>query len=371
MALKTYLVGGAVRDQLLGLPVRERDWVVVGSSPAEMQGLGYVCVGKDFPVFLHPKTKEEYALARKERKTAKGYHGFEMDTAPSITLEEDLLRRDLTINAMALDEHGQLIDPFHGKQDLEARLLRHVSPAFSEDPVRVLRVARFCARLAPFHFQVAEETLALMKTMTANGEIDALVPERVLLEISKTLKAAKPSIFFEVLQRCGALEKLMPGFEKALSDLIWKNALDESATESLDEAIRFAILLYGAEKNSPGTLAIFQSRYRLPRTHLDLIKLFIAHQSSLTQAPKHAEDVMHVFEKIDAFRRKERFFNLQTAIAWLTQHDKKTASIQQQWKHCLLLAEKITPQTIDSHVQGAELGKAIREKRIKAITSIL
>jgi len=210
--MKIFAVGGCVRDQLLGVPVTDRDWVVVGATPAEMIASGFRAVGKDFPVFLHPKTQEEYALARTERKTAPGYHGFVFHAAPDVTLEEDLARRDLTINAMALDEHGVLVDPFRGRADLEAKVLRHVGPAFAEDPVRILRVARFAARFADF--AIAEETMRLMRSMVGAGEVDALVPERVWQELARGLMEARPSRMFEALRACGALARLLPEVDR-------------------------------------------------------------------------------------------------------------------------------------------------------------
>ncbi len=208
--MKTYLVGGAVRDRLLGIEVRDRDHVVVGARPEEMLRAGYRPVGKDFPVFLHPQTNEEYALARTERKSGRGYHGFVFHADPGVTLEEDLRRRDLTINAIAEDGNGGLIDPFGGVRDIEAKLLRHVSPAFAEDPVRVLRIARFAARFASRGFRIADETLALMKKMTDYGEIDHLVPERVWAETQKALTEPTPSAFLRSLRACGALRVLFP-----------------------------------------------------------------------------------------------------------------------------------------------------------------
>ena len=206
--MQVFCVGGAVRDELLGLPVQDRDWVVVGATPGEMIAAGFRAVGKDFPVFLHPQTSEEYALARTERKTARGYHGFVFHAAPDVTLEEDLARRDLTINAMALDEAGRLIDPFGGRADLEAKVLRHVGPAFAEDPVRILRVARFAARLP--EFRIAEETTRLMRSMAEAGEVDALVPERIWQELARGLMEARPSRMFEALRGAGALVRLLP-----------------------------------------------------------------------------------------------------------------------------------------------------------------
>ncbi|TXH04817.1 MAG: multifunctional CCA addition/repair protein [Nevskiaceae bacterium] len=208
--MNTYLVGGAVRDALLGLPVRERDWVVTGATPEEMAAQGFRPVGKDFPVFLHPQTQEEYALARTERKTARGYRGFAFHTGPEVTLADDLVRRDLTVNAIAQDADGTLIDPHGGRRDLEAKLLRHVSPAFAEDPVRILRVARFATRFAPLGFRIADETMTLMRQMVAAGEADALVPERVWRECERALMHERPSVFFEVLRDCGALARVMP-----------------------------------------------------------------------------------------------------------------------------------------------------------------
>ncbi len=212
--MKTYLVGGAVRDRLLGLAVGERDWVVVGANPEDLRALGYKRVGKDFPVFLHPQTGEEYALARTERKTAPGYHGFEFHAAPDVTLEEDLRRRDLTVNAMAEDEDGNFVDPYGGREDLAARRLRHVSPAFREDPVRILRVARFAARLAPLGFTIASETLALMREMVAAGEADHLVAERVWQEMARALGTERPDVFVRTLRDCGALARVLPEVDR-------------------------------------------------------------------------------------------------------------------------------------------------------------
>ena len=208
--MEIYLVGGAVRDELLGLPVGERDWVVVGATPDEMTALGYRPVGKDFPVFLHPDSNEEYALARTERKTAAGYHGFDFDTSPDVTIEEDLGRRDFTINALAVDGDGKLVDPFGGKHDLDKRLIRHVSDAFVEDPVRILRAAKFAARFAGLGFRIAPETRDLMRQMVADGEADALVPDRVWKETETALAGANPQLFFEALRSCGALRVVFP-----------------------------------------------------------------------------------------------------------------------------------------------------------------
>lgn len=208
--MQTYLVGGAVRDRLLGLAIYDQDWVVVGATPEQLLSKGFTQVGKDFPVFLHPDTKQEYALARTERKQGQGYHGFVMEANPTVTLEQDLLRRDLTINAMAQAEDGQIIDPYGGRKDLESKVLRHVSPAFSEDPLRVLRVARFAAKLAPFGFTLASETQTLLLEMSASGELDHLTPERVWQETLKALNTPQPSVYFKVLDQVGALTRLFP-----------------------------------------------------------------------------------------------------------------------------------------------------------------
>ena len=259
--MKTMLVGGAVRDALLGIPIYDQDWLVVGACPQEMLDKGFIQVGKDFPVFLHPKTKEEYALARTERKKGRGYHGFEVFSDPSVSVEEDLIRRDLTINAMAMDEQGNLIDPFNGKQDLEDRVLRHVSSAFEEDPLRVLRLARFAAKLSNFGFKVAPETLELMRKMVVSGELAHLTPERVWQEVVKALTTDKPSEFFVVLNSVGALELLFPelynliGVEQPLKyhpeGDVWKHTLmvlDASVALSDDVAVRFSALVHDLGK---------------------------------------------------------------------------------------------------------------------------
>jgi len=243
--MKVYAVGGCVRDQLLGLPVADRDWVVVGATPEQMVAAGFRPVGRDFPVFLHPQTQEEYALARTERKTAPGYHGFVFHAAPDVTLEEDLARRDLTINAMALDEAGRLIDPFGGRADLQAKLLRHVGPAFAEDPVRILRVARFAARYADF--TVAEETMRLMRAMAAAGEVDALVPERVWQELSRGLMEAKPSRMFAVLRDAGALARLLPEVDR-----LWGVPQRADVHPEVDTGVHLMLVLDAAARLRAG-----------------------------------------------------------------------------------------------------------------------
>lgn len=262
--MQIYCVGGAVRDELLGLPVKDRDWVVVGATPEQLSAQGYKAVGKDFPVFLHPETHEEYALARTERKTARGYKGFSVYAAPDVTLEQDLLRRDLTINAIARDEQGKLIDPYHGQRDLKAKIFRHVSDAFLEDPVRILRLARFAARFADF--SIAPETLTLMQTMVDNGEVDALVPERVWQELSRGLMERKPSRMFEVLRQCGALKRLLPEIDRLFgvpqpaqhhpeidTGIHVMMVVDYAAAQQYSLPVRFAALTHDLGKGTTPT----------------------------------------------------------------------------------------------------------------------
>ena len=256
--MQVYLVGGAVRDERLGLPVRERDWCVVGATPDELINDGYKQVGKDFPVFLHPESREEYALARTERKTAAGYRGFAFDTSASVTIEEDLSRRDLTINALALDTNGELIDPFGGLQDIENRLIRHVSDAFVEDPVRILRAAKFAARFADLGFRIAPQTRDLMRQMVADGEADALVPDRVWKETEAALVGPNPRLYFEALRSCGALRVVFPEVDRLFgvpqpekwhpeidTGLHTMMVLEQSETLSDDIEVRFAALVHG------------------------------------------------------------------------------------------------------------------------------
>jgi len=336
--MKTYIVGGAVRDQLLGLPVQDRDHVVVGATPEELVALGYKPVGKDFPVFLHPKTREEYALARTERKTSPGYRGFVFHTAPDVTLEEDLIRRDLTINAMALDEDGTLIDPFGGQKDLQARVFRHVSNAFSEDPVRVLRVARFAARFPDF--TIAPETGALMRQMVELGEIDALVSERVWQELARGLMEQKPSRMFEVLRDCGALARILPEL-----DALWgvpqperhhpeidagihvMTVLDLAAEKNNSLPIRFAALMHdlgkgtsspaewphhrGHEERGVPLVAALCERLRVPNECRDLALMMAREHGNIGRGLDiSADSMVQLFERCDAFRRPERFLDM-------------------------------------------------------------
>jgi tRNA nucleotidyltransferase (CCA-adding enzyme) len=335
--MQVYRVGGCVRDQLLGLPVKDRDWVVVGASPEEMIAAGFKPVGKDFPVFLHPETGEEYALARTERKTAPGYTGFAFHAAPDVTLEEDLRRRDLTINAMAETEQGELIDPFYGQRDLEQRLLRHVSPAFAEDPVRILRVARFAARFAHLDFKIAGETLELMREMVRNGEVDALVPERVWQETVRALAEATPARFFSVLRECGALARLFPELDclfgvpqpeehhpEVDTGLHTLMVLTQAARLSNDPKVRFAALMHDLGKGTtpqqewprhieheargvPLVEALCQ-RLKAPNEFRDLAILVTRYHLHYHRAAELRDaTLLETLQALDAFRRPERF----------------------------------------------------------------
>ena len=302
--MKVYQVGGAVRDELLGLPVQDRDYVVVGATPEEMERRGFRPVGKDFPVFLHPVTQEEHALARTERKSGPGYKGFTIHAAPDVTLEEDLARRDLTINALAKDEQGNVIDPFGGVADLRTRVLRHVSPAFAEDPVRVLRVARFAAR---FGFDVAPETMALMRAMAAGGEVDALVPERVWQELAKGLMEVAPRRMFEVLAECGALVRVLPEWS-ALDGLRALGALDAAAARRAPLPVRYAALFAGAAEDVADRAA---ARLRAPGDCRELAVLAAGARSLIERgATLDAAAVVDLLQRVDAFRRPERFESL-------------------------------------------------------------
>jgi tRNA nucleotidyltransferase (CCA-adding enzyme) len=310
--MKIFCVGGAVRDELLGLPVKDRDYVVVGATPEDMLKQGFKPVGRDFPVFLHPRSREEYALARTERKTARGYHGFAFRAAPDVTLEQDLARRDLTINAIAKDAEGRLIDPYHGADDLRAGVLRHVSDAFAEDPVRVLRIARFAAR---YGFRVAPETMELMREMARNGEVDALVPERVWQEIARGLMEARPSGMFAVLRDCGALERVMPEV-----DALWDEAETAGAAmAALDAAARAGATLPArvatlARWLDPLAVESLANRLRVPADCRELALLAARHANTvLDGADLDAEAVLGLFNAADTWRRPERFAELMVA----------------------------------------------------------
>ena len=335
--MNIYLVGGAVRDEQLGLPVKERDWCVVGATPDELEGLGYKAVGNDFPVFLHPESGEEYALARTERKTGTGYHGFTFHTSPEVTIEEDLTRRDLTINAMAMDSDGKLIDPCNGLADIQSRTLRHVSEAFTEDPVRILRAAKFAARFRGLGFHIADETMQLMKRMVVDGEADALVPERVWKETEAALGGSDPQVYLEVLRECAALavvfpeidalfgvpqpEKWHPEIDCGIHSLM---VLEQAAALSKDADVRFAALVHdlgkattaknllpkhtGHELRSVKLVKSLAKRLQIPTAFRDLGCLaaeFHAHTHRAFEL--RSSTVLKVLNRVDAFRRPERF----------------------------------------------------------------
>lgn len=335
--MQVYLVGGAVRDEQLGIPHKERDWCVVGATPDELLGEGYQQVGKDFPVFLHPKSKEEYALARTERKTAPGYHGFAFDYSPDVSIEDDLSRRDLTINAIAKDSDGNLIDPHGGLHDIEHRVLRHVSDAFGEDPVRILRVAKFAARFAVHGFSIAGDTMSLMRRMVEDGEVDALVPDRVWRETEAALRGTKSRIYFEVLRNCGALERLFPEVDVLFgipqpekwhpeidTGLHTMMVLDQAELASNDLAIRFAALTHdlgkgitrkddlpshpGHEVKGAKLIREMADRLPVPGVCRDLgIMVAEFHTHCHRALELRDKTILKVLEKTDAFRRPERF----------------------------------------------------------------
>ena len=335
--MKIYLVGGAVRDEQLGIPHKERDWCVVGASPEELIGLGYRQVGKDFPVFLHPETGEEYALARTERKTSPGYHGFDFDCSRSVTIEEDLLRRDLTINALARDPDGNVVDPHGGMADIEQRVLRHVSGAFAEDPVRILRVAKFAARFRSLGFEIAPETMELMREMVENGEVDALVPDRVWKETETALGGRSIRTYFEVLRECGALHVLFPEVDALFgvpqperwhpeidTGLHVMMVLEQAEAISTDIGVRFAALTHDLGKgNTPKSklpshpghevrgcklIRSLVERMPVPNECRDLALLVAEFHTHCHRALElRSRTILKVLEKTDAFRRPGRF----------------------------------------------------------------
>lgn len=331
--MKTYLVGGAVRDKLLGFNKSDRDWVVVGASVAQMLDAGFNQVGKDFPVFLHPKTKEEHALARTERKTRPGYTGFAFNADPSVTLEEDLQRRDLTINAIAQDSDGNLIDPYGGVKDIEDRVLRHVSAAFIEDPLRVLRVARFAARFAPLGFRIADETMALMRQLSSSGELQHLVAERVWQEIEKALHTAAPAEFFRSLRECGALQIILPEVDNLFgvpqppqhhpevdTGIHVMMCVEQATKLSDDPVVRFATLMHdlgkavtakdkwphhiGHEQLGVPQIDAVCARLRVPKKYQQVARLVSQYHTHCHRAQElRADTMLRLFESLDAFRR--------------------------------------------------------------------
>jgi tRNA nucleotidyltransferase (CCA-adding enzyme) len=373
--VKIYAVGGAVRDELLGLPVSDRDYVVVGATPEQMERHGFKPVGKDFPVFLHPKTHEEYALARTERKIARGYKGFTIHAAPDVTLEQDLERRDLTINAMARDESGALVDPFGGARDLERQLLRHVSAAFAEDPVRILRVARFAAR---FGFAVAPETMALMRAMVRNGEAEALVPERVWQEFSRGLMEGDPALMLGVLADAGLLDVLLPELGLAFDHgrpandaaRVLVRALDCAAAERLALAPRFALVALRAP--APEAAAALCERLRAPGECRDLARLAQRYADALMRSPAlSAAGLLDLLERCDAFRRPARFDELLAVCACAERGRRGWGTVPflpaTVLRRALAAALGVDAAAIASRGGKADIAARVRRARVAAI----
>lgn len=370
--MKIYLVGGAVRDQLLGLPIKEQDYVVVGATVEDMLKLGYRLVGKEFPVFLHPKTGEEYALARTERKINPGYKGFLVDTSPEVTLAEDLKRRDLTINAMAIDlATHQLIDPYGGQHDIAAKVLKHVSSAFGEDPVRILRVGRFWARFAHLGFTIHEDTLKLMQNMVAAGEVDALVAERVFKELKRAITEPDPQKFFEVLTKCGALSILFPHLTINGEGV---RALQMSAKHHDDPIIRFAVLLHAYPEHQKTSakpkeaIAKLCHRYRVPNAYRELAQLTATHfQTALNAKQLSPDDLLKFLTALDIFRRKIRFKNFLEACLIIALSRK--ISFDAGWlRDCAKAIDTIDVQALISQgYAGTELAQKLKENRLAKI----
>jgi tRNA nucleotidyltransferase (CCA-adding enzyme) len=402
--MNIYLVGGAVRDRLLEFPVLERDWLVVGAKPEDMLNQGFKPVGKDFPVFLHPQTHDEYALARTERKTAPGYKGFAVDANPAVTLEEDLLRRDLTINAMAIGEDGVLVDPYQGQQDLQKRILRHVSPAFSEDPVRILRVARFAARYAHLGFAVAEETRQLMQDMVNSGEADHLVSERVWAELHKALSEASPTAFFQTLKDCGALAVIFPEIQALYgvpqppqyhpeidTGLHCMMALTQAARLSSKPEVRLAALLHdlgkaltkseywpshhGHERNGLPVLETFCQRLRVPK----VVKVFCAHVMEYhTHCHRvfelRGDTLVDMLQAIGAFKPDHHLADFLLACeadargrTGFEDSDYPQARYIKAAAQAALAVD--TQQILQSDLQGAQIGVAIQKLRYQVVNA--
>ena len=402
--MKTYLVGGAVRDKLLNFPVTEQDWVVIGETPESMISQGFQTVGKDFPVFLHPKTHDEYALARTERKTARGYKGFEVHAAPDVTLEEDLIRRDLTINAMAMTPDGKIIDPYGGQQDLKNRLFRHVSPAFTEDPVRVLRVARFAARYDHLGFTVAYETLELMREMVAAGEVKHLVAERVWAELNKALTEKTPAAFFEILKMCDALKVIFPEIDNLFgipqpeqyhpeidTGIHCLLVLEQATKLSLKAEVRLAALLHdlgkaktpleiwpshkGHETAGLPILEAFCERLRVPNHFKKLALQVMRHHTHCHRVfGLRAATLVDMLADLGAFKKDN---NLQDFLLACEADCKgrtgKENTLYPQAAFITQAAEVAAnvdaSVILQSELRGAKIGEAIRRLRIEAVKS--
>nr|WP_318380578.1 multifunctional CCA addition/repair protein [uncultured Enterobacter sp.] len=400
--MKSYLVGGAVRDALLKLPVKDKDWVVVGAAPQEMLDAGYQQVGRDFPVFLHPTSHEEYALARTERKSGFGYTGFSCYAAPDVTLEQDLLRRDLTINAMAQDDDGTIIDPYNGLSDLRMRTLRHVSPAFNEDPLRVLRVARFAARYAHLSFRIADETMALMRDMTAAGELEHLTPERVWKETENALASRNPQVYFMVLRECGALKVLFPELDILFgvpAPARWHPEIDTgihvlmtlsmAAMLSPDLDVRFATLCHDLGKgltpkhlwprhhgHGPAGVKLVENlcaRLKVPNELRDLAKLVAEYHDLIHTLPiLKPQTIVKLFDAIDAWRKPQRI----EQIALTSEADVRGRTtfeatdyyqgrlLREAWKAAQQVTNK---EVIDAGFSGPAIREELTRRRIAAV----
>lgn len=400
--MKSYLVGGAVRDALLKLPVKDKDWVVVGATPQEMLDAGYQQVGRDFPVFLHPTSHEEYALARTERKSGFGYTGFSCYAAPDVTLEQDLLRRDLTINAMAQDDDGTIIDPYNGLSDLRMRILRHVSPAFNEDPLRVLRVARFAARYAHLSFRIADETMALMRDMTAAGELEHLTPERVWKETENALASRNPQVYFMVLRECGALKVLFPELDILFgvpAPAKWHPEIDTgihvlmtlsmAAMLSPDLDVRFATLCHDLGKgltpkhlwprhhgHGPAGVKLVENlcaRLKVPNELRDLAKLVAEYHDLIHTLPiLKPQTIVKLFDAIDAWRKPQRI----EQIALTSEADVRGRTtfeatdyyqgrlLREAWKAAQQVTNK---EVIDAGFSGPAIREELTRRRIAAV----
>lgn len=401
--MQIYLVGGAVRDQMLGLPVTERDWVVVNANVEQMLALGYEPVGKDFPVFLHPETHEEYALARTERKSGRGYKGFICDANPHVSLEEDLCRRDLTINAMAQTEDGTLIDPYGGQQDLQAKILRHVSPAFIEDPLRVLRVARFAANYAHLGFRIAEETKQFMRDMVNAGELADLVGERVWREIEKALASPQPQCFIETLRSCGALIILLPEIDclygipaspryhpEIDTGMHVMMALQQAALLTTDLQVRFAVLIHDIGKGlTPPEqwpshkkhdqipqryIDILCERLKVPREYRELSTLVIRyHIQSHRILEADANKLLNLLEALDVFRRPLRLekFLLACEADFRGRLGSENAIYHQAEYIKSAYQAAAQPVSIPAGLSGPAIGEAIRQQRLKVIEQMI
>lgn len=374
--METYLVGGAVRDRLLGISVKDRDWVVVGTTPEAMVQSGYTAVGKDFPVFLHPETHEEYALARTERKTGPGYHGFQFNTDETVTLEDDLLRRDLTINAIAQDANGNLIDPFNGQKDINDKVLRHVSPAFTEDPVRVLRIAKFMARFTHLGFTLAEPTTQLVRSMVSSGEVDNLVAERVWQEFNAALSTTTPRAFFTTLDQTSALVGIMPELNELVRSSSALDALDQASRKSDDASIRFAALCASFSPEHASRLEKFNQRLRVPSAVSDLTLLTARYSQQSHQALSlNAEQLHTLLKSLDAMRRPDRFKSYLLAVEANALADSEADSEYPQADHLLQCAAAIArvdaAQIAKSQPNKTTISTAIRLAEVSAIDAIL